>query len=79
MISRKMTPEDQAVALSVLLVRAGQHILEALRCLAEFQAGAEFPATLLAELAREMSWTADEISAQGRNRGSGDRSENRAT
>jgi hypothetical protein len=56
--------DSEAVALSVLLARSGQHILEALRHLAEFQAGAEFPATLLAELAVEMSWVADEISGK---------------
>ena len=57
-----MMAEGQAVALSVLLVRAGQHILEALRCLSEFQAGGEYPSGLLGELAGEMSWIADEIS-----------------
>jgi hypothetical protein len=56
--------EGRAVSLSVLLARTGQHILEALRCLAEFQAGGEFPETLLVELAREMSWVADEISVR---------------
>jgi hypothetical protein len=62
---RAVMSEDGAAALSVLLARAGQHIFEALRCLAEFQAGAEFPETLLTELAREMSRIADEISAKG--------------